>query len=449
MTAFEANFDGLVGPTHNYAGLSHGNLASSNNKALISNPKQAAKQGLLKMKTLADLGLVQGVLPPQLRPDIKTLKQLGYRGSDKEILEKTLQHSPHMLSAVNSASSMWAANAATVSASADTYDHKVHFTPANLISKFHRAIEPQTTSKILAAIFNNPNHFVHHPHLPATSHFSDEGAANHSRLCTEHEQMGATLFVCGRYGFEHDVPDTPDSTCQSPQRFPARQTFEASQAIAHQHGLQKVVFARQNPQVIDMGVFHNDVIAVAHRNILFCHESAWVDQDKVIQQLNHHLDQQLKVFQVSKKELSIENAIKSYLFNSQLLTLKDQSVMLLMPQECQKNPEVLAYLQSDAASWIDQQHFLDLRQSMRNGGGPACLRLRVVLNQKELNAVNQSTLLDQILFDRLSAWVEKHYRDQLQISDLADPQLLLESYTALDQLTQILDLGSIYDFQSN
>ena len=26
--AYEVNFDGLVGPTHNYAGLSYGNVAS-------------------------------------------------------------------------------------------------------------------------------------------------------------------------------------------------------------------------------------------------------------------------------------------------------------------------------------------------------------------------------------------------------------------------------------
>ena len=62
MKYFEANFDGLVGPTHNYAGLSVGNVASLNNAKNTSNPKQAAKQGLAKMKALADLGMVQGVL---------------------------------------------------------------------------------------------------------------------------------------------------------------------------------------------------------------------------------------------------------------------------------------------------------------------------------------------------------------------------------------------------
>jgi succinylarginine dihydrolase len=88
MKFFEANFDGLVGPTHNYAGLSIGNVASLNNAKNTSNPKQAAKQGLQKMKSLSELGLVQGVLAPQERPDVYTLRRLGFTGTDSEVISK-------------------------------------------------------------------------------------------------------------------------------------------------------------------------------------------------------------------------------------------------------------------------------------------------------------------------------------------------------------------------
>ncbi|WP_370298967.1 N-succinylarginine dihydrolase, partial [Pontibacterium sp.] len=127
MKAFEANFDGLVGPTHNYAGLSFGNVASEKHQAEVSNPKQAAKQGLTKMKALNDLGLVQGVLAPQERPDINTLRQLGFGGSDADVLAAAAKQAPRILAACCSASSMWTANAATVSPSADTANGKVHF----------------------------------------------------------------------------------------------------------------------------------------------------------------------------------------------------------------------------------------------------------------------------------------------------------------------------------
>ena len=88
MQYCEANFDGLVGPTHNSAGLSFGNVASFSNANAISNPKEAAKQGLQKMKALSDMGMVQGVLAPQERPDIATLRRLGFAGNDASVLQQ-------------------------------------------------------------------------------------------------------------------------------------------------------------------------------------------------------------------------------------------------------------------------------------------------------------------------------------------------------------------------
>ncbi|HEY1628343.1 MAG TPA: N-succinylarginine dihydrolase, partial [Tepidisphaeraceae bacterium] len=198
MTFYEINFDGIVGPTHNYAGLSFGNVASMQSKSAVSNPRRAALEGLAKMKFLMDLGVRQAVLPPQERPHLPTLRKLGFAGSDGEILEKVHRKHPALLAAMSSASSMWAANAATVSPSADCGDGRVHFTLANLISNVHRAIETEATSRVLRAIFADEKHFMVHDALPAAVQFADEGAANHVRLCADHASAGVEVFVYGR-----------------------------------------------------------------------------------------------------------------------------------------------------------------------------------------------------------------------------------------------------------
>lgn len=442
MTAQEANFDGLVGPTHNYAGLSFGNEASQQHRAHIANPRQAALQGLAKMQALHRLGLVQGVLAPQERPDLHTLRQLGFTGQNEQVLASAARHAPQLLAACCSASSMWSANAATVSPSADTADGRVHFTPANLTSLLHRAIEHPTSAAILRATFADQRHFCHHPALPGTATLADEGAANHTRLCQSYGQPGVALFVYGRQALASDRP--------APQRYPARQTLEASQAVARSHGLNpaKVVYAQQNPAVIDQGVFHNDVIAVGNRTLLFCHEQAFVQQRQVLDQLQHALQGALQVVQVASAAVSVTEAVQSYLFNSQLLSVNGQT-LLIVPQECQQQANVWHYLNQLVSdnNAINALHVFDLKQSMHNGGGPACLRLRVVLTPEEQAAVNPATLLNDTLYQRLTSWVNRHYRDRLTPADLADPTLLDESRQALDQLTQILQLGSIYRFQ--
>lgn len=443
MKAREANFDGLVGPTHNYSGLSFGNVASENNQANQSNPKQAAKQGLAKMKALADMGLVQGILAPQERPDVHTLRRLGFMGSDANVIEQAAKQAPKVLAACCSASSMWTANAATVSPSADTADGKVHFTPANLTNKFHRSIEHETTGRILQATFANKKHFAHHPALPAVEHFGDEGAANHTRFCHQYDEQGVEFFVYGRHAF--------DSRYSAPKKYPARHTFEACEAVARLHQLNgdKVVIAQQNPDVIDQGVFHNDVIAVGNKNVLFCHEQAFLNQQDVYNELTAKVGGNFKIIEVPTSAVTIEDAVTSYLFNSQLLEMPNGEILLVLPEECRNNERVWAHVQTiiNAKQGIDKVEIFDLKQSMANGGGPACLRLRVVLNEQELQAVNQSTLMNDILFNRLNSWVDSHYRDTITDADLADPQLVVESRAALDELTQILDLGSVYAFQ--
>ncbi|MFG1495099.1 N-succinylarginine dihydrolase [Saccharospirillum sp. HFRX-1] len=445
MSAFEMNLDGLVGPTHNYAGLSYGNIASLSNEQSASNPKEAAKQGLRKMKALADRGLRQGILLPHERPAIWALRNLGFSGSDAQVLEKVARQNPEILSAVSSASCMWTANAATVSPSADTLDGKVHFTAANLNAKFHRSIEHPTTTRMLQSIFADEQYFAHHDALAPVSFFGDEGAANHTRFCGDYDAPGVELFVYGQAAFDNAAP--------KPNKFPARQTLEASQAIARLHGLhdRNAVFAQQKPETIDAGVFHNDVIAVGNRNVLFYHDQAFANTQSVLEELQHKLgDVELIAICVSSAEVSLDDAVRSYLFNSQLLSMDDATMTLVVPGECREIAAVSDYLDrlvADAHNPIDAVEVFDLKQSMQNGGGPACLRLRVALNETEYQAMNSGVILTNRLFNDLNAWVDRHYRDRLTQADLADPQLLLESRTALDELTQITGLGSLYPFQ--
>ena len=444
MQQFEVNFDGLVGPTHNYAGLSFGNVASLNNANAISNPRQAALQGLAKMKALSDMGMKQGLLAPQERPDIFSLRRLGFSGTDANVLEQASKQAREVFLACCSASSMWTANAATVSPGADTADGRVHFTPANLTNKFHRSLEPEVTGRILQATFKDESHFAHHTHLPDNEHFGDEGAANHTRLCSDYAQKGVEVFVFGRYAF--------DSSKAAPKKFPARHTFEACEAVARLHGLDEsgVVYVQQNPDVIDQGVFHNDVIAVGNQNVLFYHEQAFLDTEKSLAEIKRKFgDNELYFIEVPTNEVSVADAVKTYLFNTQIITLPSGDMAIIAPTECRDCTMVSTYLDKLVTlnTPIKHVHYFDVKESMRNGGGPACLRLRVALSESQFNAVNQSTIITPEHYQTLTQWVEKHYRDSLTEDDLRDPELLIESRTALDELTQILQLGSVYPFQ--
>lgn len=441
MKAVEANADGLVGPTHSYAGLSPGNLASEHNQGEVSNPRAAVLEGLAKMGRLAEWGVPQFVLPPHERPLIPVLRGLGFGGTDAQVLERAWREAPALAAAACSASSMWAANAATVTPSADSADGRVHFTPANLVTNLHRSLEAGQTARALRALFPDERRFALHDPLHAQPHFADEGAANHVRLCADHGEAGVNLFVFGRTAWEHWQG-----------RHPARQTLEAFEAIARRHGAGGAVFARQAQAAIDAGAFHNDVVCVGTRQTLFFHELAFDDRaglERDIRAAAKGFEPQF--VEVAQADLPIEDAVKSYLFNSQLLSLPgDDRLTLLAPVETQENPRAHAAAQAVAASNgpIGRVEYVDVRQSMRNGGGPACLRLRVVLTDEELAAANSAQRFDAGLHERLSAWAERHYRDRLAPAELADPQLLDETRSALDALTSILGLGSgFYPFQ--
>ncbi|QYF95512.1 N-succinylarginine dihydrolase [Massilia sp. PAMC28688] len=443
-TAREFNFDGLVGPSHNYAGLSFGNVASFSNVKSASNPRQAALQGLAKMRALAQRGFAQALLPPQARPNFRMLRSLGFTGSDADVLARAYRESPVILACAYSASPMWTANAATVSPSADTFDGRTHFTAANLNNKLHRSDEHAQSTRTLRALFSNEQFFAVHDALPPTPAFGDEGAANHTRLTASHGAKGVELFVYGRVEFDPSAP--------APKKYPARQTLEASQAIARLHGLDaaRTVFASQNPAVIDQGVFHNDVIAVGNGNVLFYHDQAFHDEKAVLNQLRVAMEgvgAQLTAIRVDTGLVSVADAVASYLFNSQLLSKPDGTMALVIPQECQENQAVARYLEQLVASGgpVDELIHFDLRQSMRNGGGPACLRLRVALTEAESAAMHQKVIMTEALYATLVEWVGKYYRDHLEPKDLADPQLAIECQAALEELTRILALPGLYD----
>jgi succinylarginine dihydrolase len=391
------------------------------------------------MWLLHQLGVPQAVLPPQERPQIQLLRAVGFSGTDAEVLAQVQTHAPHLLSACSSAAAMWTANAATVCPSTDSADGLVHITPANLCSHLHRAIEPSATTAALRAIFADPTHFVVHDPLPANDYFADEGAANHTSFTFSDAEPGLQLFVYGRNARDRQA---------LPSKYPARQTLEASQAIARLHRLStdRVVFAQQSPEAIDAGVFHNDVISVGHRNFFLYHEKAFVNTPAIIQILQDQTStfacHPLICHEVSNSVLHLQEAVRTYLFNSQLVTLPNGEMALIAPKEVENSPQAQQAITQllEAHTPITKVHYVELLQSMQNGGGPACLRLRVLLTPEEEHAMHQGTVLTEQLYRQLQEWIKRHYRDRLTPNDLADPHLLQECRQALEELSELLQL---------
>ena len=399
MSVREINFDGLIGPSHNYAGLSLGNLASANNAGAASHPRAAALQGIEKMRTNIGLGLTQGIFVPQWRPDGRWLSALGTDISEAE---------PHIRAAAMSASSMWAANAATVSPGADTADGRAHLTVANLVTMPHRSHEwPQTFTQ-LQVVFSDKSAFAVHSPIPAP--FGDEGAANHMRLCAAHADRGVEIFVYGQAGGP----------------YPARQHVEASKAVARLHGLnpERTLFVMQSEEAIAAGAFHNDVVAVANESVLFAHEQAFADKDRFYEQLRA-LFPAVQIIEVPAQAISLTEAIQSYLFNAQLVTMPHGGMALILPTEAKRIPGVWTWLENLVAGNgpIRELIPVDVRQSMANGGGPACLRLRVVADPAN---IDPRFLVNEAKLDAIATIVERCWPEEIIAADLADTRLIAQ-----------------------
>ncbi len=414
MTMLEINFDGLIGPSHNYAGLSLGNLASARNAGAVSHPRAAALQGIDKMRANIRLGLTQGLFLPQWRPDAAWLAQLG---------TDVAQAEPHIRAAAMSASSMWAANAATVSPAPDTADGRTHLTVANLVTMPHRSHEwPQTLAQLRLA-FSDARAFTVHAPIPAP--FGDEGAANHMRLCPSHGEPGIEIFVYGQTGGP----------------FPARQHVEAGKAVARLHGLDqgRTLFVQQAEEAIAAGAFHNDVVAVANERVLFAHEQAFADKDAFYTALRR-VAPWVEIVEVPAAAVSLEEAIRSYLFNAQLVTLPDGGMALVLPTEAQETPAVWSWLEQMIAGNgpIRRLEPVDVRQSMANGGGPACLRLRVVADPA---LIDPRFLIDEARLDGIARIVADYWPEEIAPDDLTDTRLIARIEQAWLTLVDHLQLS--------
>ncbi|MFC3785456.1 succinylarginine dihydrolase [Sphingopyxis italica] len=420
----EINFDGIIGPSHNYAGLSRGNIASASHAGDVSQPRAAALQGIEKMRHNLALGLPQGFFVPLDRPDAPWLRALGTTLEDAE---------GHLRAQAWSASSMWAANAATVSPAPDSADGKCHLTVANLVTMPHRSHEWPGTLAQLRLAFANPAFQVHAP-IPAP--FGDEGAANHMRLCSGHDGQGVEIFVHGVGG----------------GRFPARQHLDASKAIARKHRLDpaRTLFIRQSDSAIQSGAFHNDVVAVANEHVLFTHESAFEDREAAHAEIRSAFPA-VEIVEVPATAVSLPDAIKSYLFNAQLVSLPDgggpstglrTGMGLVLPTEAQATPAVWNWLEGMIAGNGPIRKLLpvDVRQSMANGGGPACLRLRVVADPA---TVDPRFLADEAKLDRIAGVVAKHWPEAIAPGDLASAPLASDVRKARSALLAELGLGEL------
>jgi succinylarginine dihydrolase len=416
----EINFDGLIGPSHNYAALSLGNLASARHGGATSRPRAAALQGIAKMRFVMGLGLPQGFLLPLDRPNVGVLRAMGFDGSDEQVIARAAAEDPRLFATAASASSMWTANAATVSPAPDCADGRCHISAANLSRMAHRSIEHPETHAQLTLAFADPA-FAVHPALPAA--FGDEGAANFMRLCASHDAPGLEIFVYGEDG----------------GRFPARQNRRASEAIARRHGVSRALFAAQGQTAIDAGAFHNDVVAVANGNVLFAHEQAFADAAALKADIARLMPEAIYL-EVPASAVSLEDAIRSYLFNSQLLTLADGSMALVLPKEAEETPAVKAWLDALVAGNgpIHAAHYVDVRESMQNGGGPACLRLRVVADPAR---VDPRFLLDAAKADRLERLVERWWPEAIAPSDMTNADLWAQVKAARAALLAALHLS--------
>jgi succinylarginine dihydrolase len=441
------SFDGLVGPTHNFAGLSPGNLASLESDGSVSNPRAAALQGIAKMAAVAALGVRQAVLPPQMRPSLEALHALGFGGAADEALAAAEAADPRLLRLVSSASAMWAANAATAAPASDTRDGRTHLVPANLRHMFHRSLEASTTRDVLRAIFADESRFVVHEPLPGGEHLADEGAANHTRLCVPGGEA-VHLFAWGREAFAaHGNGRKP----------PARQTLEASRAVARLLELDpaRTLFAQQDAAGIAAGAFHTDVVAVGNESFFMAHALAFADGRAVENDLRARLGGEFHSVWVDQRDLPIADAVRAYPFNSQIVSVPsatrggERTMVIVAPVESRDTPAARRFLERVVAEEnpVGRVVYLDVRESMKNGGGPACLRQRVPLSERDIAALSGRVLFDADLEHELKAWVLRHYRDRLVPADLADPALYREGLEALDELTRLLELGSVYEFQ--
>jgi succinylarginine dihydrolase len=247
------------------------------------------------------------------------------------------------------------------------------------------------------------------------------------RLTSAHGASGLEVFVYGRGG----------------GRFPARQHEQASRIVARRHGLDpaRVLFVEQSSEAIDAGAFHNDVVAVANERVLFAHEKAFAESDETYRAIRGKFPE-VEIVEVPDATVSLAEAIRTYLFNAQLVTLPPGEQALIVPTEAWESPAVRAFLDALVAGNgpIRRAIPVDVRQSMANGGGPACLRLRVVADPA---TVDPRFVLDEIKAQAIEQVVGAHWPEQIDPTDLGGEALARTLVAARCALLARLDLEQL------
>jgi succinylarginine dihydrolase len=246
--------------------------------------------------------------------------------------------------------------------------------------------------------------------------------------------------------------------------FPARQNIEASKAIARRNLLDpdrtlfaeqsekaiarlhrldpdRVIFAEQSAEAIAAGAFHNDVVAVANERVLFAHEQAFADKTGLVD-AQERLVPGFEYVEVAAAEVPLADAIRSYLFNAQLVTPPGGDPTLILPSEARETASVWRWVERHLAGNgpIRRVEVVDVRQSMANGGGPACLRLRVVADPQ---AVDPRFLVDEARLDRIAEAVSEHWPAEIAIDQLQQPALIADIERARLALLDVLGLSEL------
>ena len=282
-----------------------------------------------------------------------------------------------------SASAMWAANAATVSPAPDTADGRCHLTVANLRTMPHRSHEWPATLAQLRLAFADAGHFA--VHAPGAAGVRRRGRG-------QPHAAGAGARRAGRRGVrlrrDAAAPSRRASISRRRRRSPGSTGSIPSGPCSSSSR------KRRSPP----GAFHNDVVAVANEPVLFAHEQAFADRDRLSPTARSCVAG-FELVEVADAEVPLADAITSYLFNAQLVTPPDGEMTLIVPAEARETPSVWAWLERHLAGNgpIRRVEVVDVRQSMANGGGPACLRLRVVADPA---TVDPRFLVDEAKLDR-------------------------------------------------
>jgi succinylarginine dihydrolase len=257
--------------------------------------------------------------------------------------------------------------------------------------------------------------------LPSSQPLRDEGAANHMRLCGSGNNRNRAVHV-----FVHEPASESDSL--SPLRYVSRQSVVASHHVSRKLTLaeEKCVFIEQSQRAINAGVFHNDVIATSHGNLLLCHELAFTNTPQSIERMSEKYRQvvgeELICEIVTESMLPIEESVRSYLFNSQILSKSDGSFHLLCPSECGESERVRTVIEGWLASEsnpISSVETIGVQESMSNGGGPACLRLRLDVDEEQVSQLEPRWRFTPERHSEIARWIDNYYPARLCIDDLA------------------------------